>query len=174
MTEKLLYETVSRVYRFCGKELSKDAFQTYLQFMKFGIIGLSNTAISYFCYSLGLLMFRRFGLFGSVDYLTAQLVAFLLSVLWSFYWNNRFVFRIKDGEKRSLWKALLKTYISYSFTGLFLSSVLLSVWVRGFHLSEFIAPMINLIITVPLNFVMNKLWAFRHSEKENEESEKAG
>lgn len=63
-----------------------------------------------------------------------------------------FVFELKNGEKRSIWKSLIKTYISYSFTGLFLSSILLVLWVQVLGISEFIAPIINLLISVPLNF----------------------
>ena len=71
------------------------------------------------------------------------------------------VFTLKEGEKRSVWKALIKTYISYSFTGLFINSALLIVWVKVMHISEFIAPVINLLISVPLNFIINKFWAFK-------------
>lgn len=139
-----------------------------IQFVKFGIVGVSNTLISYVLYSGGLLLFRKLCLFGQSDYLIAQIVAFIISVAWSFYWNNKFVFKIEDGKRRSIWKALLKTYVSYSFTGLFLSSALLILWVQIFHISEFIAPIINLVITVPLNFIINKFWAFKQSNKEEE------
>lgn len=138
------------------------------QFIKFGIVGVSNTLISYVLYSGGLIVFREACLFGQADYLIAQIVAFVVSVAWSFYWNNKFVFKMEAGKKRSIWKALLKTYISYSFTGLFLSSILLILWVQIFHISEFIAPIINLLITVPLNFIINKFWAFKQSNKTEE------
>lgn len=139
------------------------------QFVKFGIVGLSNTIVSYVLYAGGLLLFRRFGLFGGKDYLAAQAVAFALSVLWSFYWNSRFVFRLEEGGKRSRWKALLKTYVSYSFTGLFLNGALLVLWVGKFHISEFAAPFINLLVSVPLNFLMNKFWAFKGGKGKEEE-----
>ena len=100
-------------------------------------------------------------LFPKVDYLIAQILMFLLSVLWSFYWNNKMVFKQEDGENRNLWKALLKTYISYAFTSLFFSTFLLTIWVSIVGISEFVAPIINLIITVPLNFLIQKFWAFR-------------
>ena len=71
------------------------------------------------------------------------------------------VFTVEEGQSRCLWKALLKTYVSYSFTGLFLNSVLLVLWVRYLGISEFVAPVINLMISVPINFIINKFWAFR-------------
>ena len=32
---------------------------------------------------------------------------------------------------------------------------------NAFGNSKFIAPLINLIISVPVNFIMNKMWAFK-------------
>ena len=74
------------------------------------------------------------------------------------------VFRAKEGEKRDWLPALLKTYVSYAFTSLFLSEVLLALWVKVLGISAYIAPLINLLITVPLNFVLQKYWAFREKQ----------
>ncbi|MDE5864126.1 MAG: GtrA family protein, partial [Lachnospiraceae bacterium] len=102
------------------------------------------------------------------DYIVAQVIAFVLSVLWSFYWNNKMVFVVEEGKQRSIWRALLKTYVSYSFTGLFLNSVLLVLWVKLFHISEFLGPIINLAINVPINFLINKFWAFKTTDLSSE------
>ena len=161
-----LIETICRVvlsalWRLTGRELSEEMLAAFLQFVRFGIVGVSNTVIAYITYAGSLLAIRA--VFGSVkmDYLAAQVVSFILSVLWSFYWNNKMVFTLEEGQHRSLGKALVKTYISYSFTGLFLNSLLLYVWVQVLGISEFIAPIINLIVSVPVNFIINKYWAFR-------------
>ena len=159
--EKTAYIILKRSFSFVGKELRDEGFASLMQFVKFGIVGVSNTVISYVLYAISLLGFQKAGLFANVDYLLAQIIAFVLSVLWSFYWNNKMVFVPKEGEKRSVIGALIKTYISYSFTGLFLNSILLILWVQIFHISEFIAPIINLLISVPLNFMINKFWAFK-------------
>lgn len=130
------------------------------QFIKFGLVGVSSTIVSYALYALILLVFELAHARFSFDYLVAQIVSFILSVLWSFYWNNRFVFTLQEGENRSLGKSLLKTYLVYSITGIFLSGVLLVVWIQVVGISEFLAPLLNLVITVPLNFLLNKYWAF--------------
>lgn len=57
-------------------------------------------------------------------------------------------------------KRLGKTYISYGGTSI-LSNVLLWVEVAFFGVSRAIAPIVNLLVTIPLNFVINKLWTFR-------------
>ena len=132
-----------------------------VQFIKFGLVGISNTAIGYAIYVVSLNLFRSIGIFQSIDYFIAQFLMFMLSVLWSFYWNNKVVFKEEKDEKRNILSALLKTYISYAFTSLFLSEVLLLLWVNGLGISEYIAPIINLLITVPLNFCIQKMWAFK-------------
>ncbi|MCM1257791.1 MAG: GtrA family protein [Roseburia sp.] len=160
LIEKIVYTVLKWMFSLIGKELSGEMFASFMQFVKFGIVGVSNTVISYLLYVVSLFFFRQMGILPKSGYLAAQGIAFVLSVLWSFYWNNKVVFAEGDGE-RNLWKALLKTYVSYSFTGLFLNSILLVLWVQVFHISEFIAPIINLLISVPLNFILNKLWAFK-------------
>ena len=137
-----------------------EELNNMVQFIKFGIVGLSNTIISYIIYAASLLILRGINILPEIDYLIAQVTMFVLSVLWSFYWNNKMVFVQEKNEKRNIWKALLKTYISYAFTSLFLSSILLVFWVDFIGVSEFIAPIINLSVTVPINFLVQKFWAF--------------
>lgn len=118
-------------------------------------------------------------------YLLASLVGFVLSVLNAYYWNSKYVFKEElDGEKRIWWKALLKTYAAYA-GGYLLNVVLLIFWIDVLKignwfewlagifaawgidrldaqtLGEIVAAGINLIITVPLNYVVNKYWAFK-------------
>jgi putative flippase GtrA len=131
-----------------------------IQFIKFGIVGLSNTLIGYIIYLATLKLLRIVGCFPNTDIYISQFTMFMLSVLWSFYWNNKAVFKIEEGENRNIFKALLKTYATYAFTSLFLSEILLHFWVKGIGISEYVAPIFNLVITVPLNFVIQKFWAF--------------
>ena len=99
------------------------------------------------------------------DYIFANIVSFTISVFWSFYWNNRYVFREKPDEARNKWKALGRTFLAYGFTGYVLNNLLSFVWIDIFGISKYIAPLINLIVSVPVNFLLNKLWAFRGSVK---------
>lgn len=147
------------------KNISKERWSNFVQFIKFGIVGLTNTIISYVLYVLILNMLSGMGLFSKIDYLIAQFLSFILSVLWSFYWNNKFVFRANTQGKKNIFFSLVKTYISYAFTGLFLNAVFSYIWVEILGISKYFAPLINLIISVPLNFLLNKCWAFKNSVK---------
>ena len=99
--EKIAYAVLRVMYRIVGKELSEEAFAAFMQFVKFGIVGVSNTVISYVLYVVSLCLFQKLGVLPKADYLVAQIIAFVLSVLWSFYWNNKMVFVQEDGQGRA-------------------------------------------------------------------------
>lgn len=167
--EKLIYNIMKNLsVKILKKDYADNQHAAFMQFVKFGIVGVSNTVISYVLYAATLLILQKADLFPKTDYLWAQIVAFILSVLWSFYWNNKMVFVTSEESERVWWKALIKTYISYSFTGLFLNSILLILWVKICGMSEFVAPILNLLISVPLNFLINKFWAFKATNKKCE------
>lgn len=137
--------------------------QMLFQFIKFGIVGLSNTIISYGMYAL--LTFL------GVYYVIANIIAFVLSVLNSFFWNSRYVFKKNDGENRNSWWTLAKTFLAYGSTGLLLSNVLLFLLVEKSEINKYYAPILILFITIPLNFVINKFWAFRFKKVDRKKAE---
>ncbi len=124
-----------------------------MQFIKFCLVGVSNTIVNLAVYYLILMIDQRL-------YLAANVIAWVVSVLNAFIWNNRLVFA---GEKERAWKdtwvRLMRTYIAYGATML-LGTVLLHVEVEIWGISRFLAPVINLFITTPVNFITNKFWAF--------------
>lgn len=124
-----------------------------IQFLKFGIVGLSNTFVSLAVYYVFLWIDQKLYLIGNV-------VGWVVSVANAYYWNNKYVFG--DGQKGfiQMLKKLAKTYLSYGATFL-LSTLFLYIEVDILGLSSVISPFINLVITIPLNFLLNKFWAFR-------------
>lgn len=128
------------------------------QFIKFGIVGLSNTIISYGVYVL--LTYIGF------QYVLSNVIGFIVSVLNSFYWNNKYVFKKSNNQERNILFALIKTFIAYSTTGLFLNNIMLVLLVEKLDISKYIAPIFVLIVTIPLNFVINKYWSFRTRKEE--------
>ena len=130
-----------------------------VQFIKFGIVGVSNTLVSYLLNLLCLFVLDKYHV--AYDYVIANTVAFVLSVLWSFYWNERFVFTKQNEDyKSNKFVRLLKMYLSYGFTGIILNNVLSFLWISVLDISKLIAPLINSAVGVPINYVLNKKWTF--------------
>lgn len=123
------------------------------QFFKFGLVGVLNTALTYAVFFILVKI--------NVHYQIANAIGFVIGVLNSYYWNNRYVFKTKEGEKRNHFKALLKTFAAYGITGLLLQSFFLWLYVEHFGIDSLIAQLISLCITVPTNFVLNKYWSFK-------------
>lgn len=143
---------IKKVFNKLGIYSNKDFLQVCSQFIKFGIVGLSNTFISmliyYICIFLGL------------HYILANTIAFVISVLNAYYWNSKCVFKRENTENRSSFISVVKVFIAYGSTFI-LSTLLLYVWVDCLNISKMIAPLINLVITIPINFLLNKMWAFK-------------
>lgn len=139
------------VYKVLRINLSEDKFDRLEQFVKFCMVGALNNLIYYLCY----LAFIKLGL----HYAFANFIGFTVSVFNSYYWNNKYVF--VSESKRVWWKTFIKTYISYAGTGIVLSSILLAFWVEICGVSTVIAPIIDLAITIPINFIINKFWAYK-------------
>lgn len=131
----------------------KAVIKNTIQFIKFGMVGVSNTLICYVVYAC----LVKWGL----HYILANAVGFVVSVLNAFYWNNRYVFSNEKKQKNVWWKTLLKSFAAYAVNSLVLVSILLYVWIDVCGISPYISQLINLCITVPLNFIMNKFWAFK-------------
>lgn len=132
-----------------------------LQFVKFGLVGVSNTLISLLVYYLCYYALH-------FPYQLSNFLGFLVSVINAYFWNQRFVFAKEGGRTPAQHaQAFAKTLATYGFTYL-LSAALLYVYVEKIHISEGIAPLLNLLVTIPTNFLLNKLWTFRDSKQKKE------
>ena len=130
-----------------------------IQFVQFGIVGVINTVLSYLitngCY---------YAL--SLHEQVSNIIAFVITVPISFMLNGKFTFS-KAQSGQGFLKPLLKVYASYSITGIFLTAILLHIEENILGIPHYIATLINLIITVPVNFLLNKFWVYKDKIKED-------
>lgn len=144
---------IEKILARFGVKDKASFWQLIGQFFRFGIVGLSNTAVSMGVYYLFLYIDPKL-------YMAGSILGTILSIANAFVWNDLFVFRGGARDAKSILKRLGKTYVSYGGTSV-LSNVLLWAEVSFFHVGKGIAPVVNLLITIPLNFIINKFWTFR-------------
>lgn len=123
-----------------------------IQFFKFGLVGLSNSAVL-------LLVYYTVTAIWPSRYLLGNTLGWVLSVANAFWWNNRFVFQRKEKGAGAVLKRLAKSYLSYGATFL-ISQGLLYLELEIWGVSNWLAPIINIVITTPFNFIVNKFWTF--------------
>lgn len=165
--------------------------KSFIQFIKFCMVGVCNTVVSYTIYAITVFVMSHVTNMKENDlpvYLTANVLSFLVSVFTAFLLSNKFVFKEEENaEKRVWWKTLLKTYMSYALTGLIINPLLLIVWLEVVKIDRFmvpfvdilapmgiemttsalasyIGPLCNMLVTIPINFIMNKYWAYRQKK----------
>lgn len=162
----IAYKIVNAMLKVTGKSISDAQWAALMQFVKFGLVGVMNTLIDYAAYFIALKIFEHFGLFGDKAYLPSSFIGFAVSVSNAFYWNDKYVFTKNAGEKRSRLQSYIKTVSSYAVTGLGLKTILLWLFITVIGMSNVLAPVIIIFIIVPINFLLNKLWAFRTKKPE--------
>lgn len=133
---------------------------TLRQFVRFGMVGVTNTLVSYAIYVAVLQGFRIAGVQCAYDYIVASVTAFVLSVLWSYMLNSAFVFK-KQRSFLTVLSEIAKSYISYGLSGLVIANLILYALVDGLGISAYLSFFLVLVVTVPMNFILNKFWTFK-------------
>ena len=147
---------MDRLLKKLGASDRREALQLLWQFVKFGVVGLSNTAVSWAVYYL-FLWIRN-------DLFMAQagvVVGWVAGVLNSFIWSRKYVFQ----ESTELWwRALMKMYVGNS-AALLVTMLLTQVLVGWCGIPAKIAPFIIMFVTIPMNFLISKYWSFNARKK---------
>ncbi len=111
------------------------------EFVRFLLVGMANTVFGYVVYA-ALLTF--------IGYKPAYTASFVLSVLFSYWLNSRFVF----GVRLSI-KGLLRFPIVY-LVQYVLGIVLMFVMVEKIGVSAYFSPLIVIIATIPVTFILSR------------------
>ena len=83
----------------------------------------------------------------------------MVSIHWAFVLNKIFVFQTSEWRHTAK-KELLKSYITYGFSGLVLNNILLYIFIDLCGISKYFAPILVLFFLVPFNYLVNKYWVY--------------
>ena len=124
-------------------------WRVFEQFIKFGVVGCINTATSLLIYYVLL--------FFNVQYLLASISGYIFSSVVGFILNKFWVFQAK-GTKTL--QETIRYYIIYG-CALLMNLAIMYLQVDILLISDKIAPLITLCVTVPFNFIMSRVWVFK-------------
>src|SRR6476660_2395745 len=121
-----------------------------LQFVKFGIVGISNTLLTFAVYTVLLKGF-------DVWYLAASAIGFAVGATNGFLLNRRWTFRghVGDALTPVRWAIV-------QGAGLGLNLGLLYLLVHDAGLDELLAQALATIVVTITTFLVNRAWTFRH------------
>lgn len=120
-----------------------------VQFVKFGIVGVSNTLITFAVYTL---LLKGFG----VWYLAASAIGFVVGAVNGFLWNRRWTFRghVGDALTPVRWGIV-------QACGLGLNLGLLYLLVHDAGLDKLLGQAFATVVVTVLTFIANRAWTFR-------------
>lgn len=118
------------------------------RFLRFMLSGGINTITTYAVY---LILLRI------VDYKLAYTVAYIGGIALSYLLNRVFVFRTHRGWSSALLFPLV--YLAQYLVGL----AAIWAWVNRFGFPKPLAPLIAIVITVPMTYFLSKLVFMRHA-----------
>ncbi|MCV7606511.1 GtrA family protein [Micrococcus luteus] len=120
--------------------------------LRFGLVGVLNTGVYYLCYRLLLL---------ALPYLAAHLIAWAISVVFSFFVNSWFTFRTRPTWRKFM-AYPLTTLANVAFTTF--GSVVLVEWA---HVDERYATVIMGILAIPVTFTLTRVILTRHDDRKD-------
>lgn len=119
-----------------------ELFIKYRSFIRFVIVGCINTLHYY--------LFYLFLIYMGAGYLLSHSVAFIISMVGSFYLNCYYTYKVKPTLKKFIQFPM--TYVvNYS-----VSTLSLFIIVDLLHMNEFIAPIISLLLPIPFTYLVSK------------------
>jgi putative flippase GtrA len=125
------------------------------KFIKFGFIGIINTAITIASYAF-------FVYIVDMNFIIANIIAYILGMINSYIWNKNWVFQVKDSN----FSIYLK-FIVVNLAMLALNSLGLFFLVDRFHLNKLIAQILVVGLGMALNFFLTKTWTFAQTRADS-------
>jgi putative flippase GtrA len=119
------------------------------QFVKFGIVGVSNTVLSLVVYTV---LLKGFGMW----YLAASAIGFAVGTVNGFLLNRRWTFRGHVGDSLTP----VRWFVVQGF-GLLANLGLVFVFVHDAGLDEILGQVCATAIVVVFTFLANRAWTFR-------------
>lgn len=132
-------------------DLTNEKWYVFEQFIKFAFVGCSNSIVLLVVYYIVVFIFGR------EMYLVGQTLGYAFGIANSYFWNSRFVFNSKEKKTK---KAFVKMCFCYLISYV-LQITILYMGIKILQFSEIVVPVVAILITMPLNFVLNKRFAFR-------------
>jgi putative flippase GtrA len=115
--------------------------------LKFGTVGMLNTLITIGCFTLLVHL--------GMNYIAANIAAYMIGMVNSFFWNKNWVFQVRSGQISLFVKFVLVNLITLGFNTLCLYLLVDHLQIQS-SISQIIATGCGLMI----NFGLNKKWTF--------------
>ena len=120
-----------------------------INIIKFSIVGVSNTLLNFVIF----ILLNNIG----INYMIASIIAYSISIINSYFWNSRLVFKYDNKNKRSV---IIK-FIILNLIGLSINTLLMAILVGVLAIKKMVAMFIVTLLVMCINYILNKIWVFK-------------
>ena len=120
-----------------------------INIIKFSIVGVSNTLLNFVIF----ILLNNIG----INYILASIIAYIILIINSYFWNSRLVFKYDNKNKKSI---LIK-FIILNLIGLSINAVLMATLVGVLAIKKIVAMFIVSLLVTCINYILNKIWLFK-------------
>jgi dolichol-phosphate mannosyltransferase len=142
----------SRRFDGCDAALRTFASPGTLEFLKFGLVGLSGVGVNLGLYLVGTRLFV-------LSMHVASPLAIEASVLWNFFWNDTWTFRTREKQVAAL--SRLGRFHVVCLLGGTVNYLTLVLLVQLFRWWDVAAALAGIVAAVGVNFAGNSFWTWR-------------
>lgn len=130
-----------------------NLYKKYEEIINYLIVGGLTTLVSIIVYAMFTKLFH-------VNYMISNVISWIVSVLFAYITNKKFVFKSKCDSKN---KVLIEIYqfFKYRVLSFVIDVLLMYVFVELIIIDDMIAKVIVQVVVIVLNYVFSKLFVFK-------------
>lgn len=131
----------------------KRTKKTIIEFIKFNVVGLINTAFTYGVYSLTVFL--------SSNYTFAVCMDYSIGICSSFFLNKYLTFKNRDKITAGMFLKMILSYVP-SFV---LNLISLHILIGQLNWNKYLAQLLTAACIAYISFILQKLFVFRHTQQ---------
>lgn len=148
--EKDIFE---KIIELPGLRIFQSFYKKYKEILLYLFFGGLTMIVSIVSYAICNLVF-------GIDVLVANIISWLLAVMFSFYTNRIWVFQASTNSISGFLKQMVSFYSGRVVT-LIIEEIILFIFITYLQYNSMVVKIIAQVVVVILNYVISKLWVFK-------------
>lgn len=141
-----------KIMELPGFRFFQPLYKKYKEILLYLFFGCLTVLVSIVSYAIFNLIFK-------IPALIANIISWILAVLFAFYTNRIWVFRASTNSKRDFLRQMF-SFFSGRFVTLIIEELILFLFITNLHYGSMEVKIVAQIVVVILNYIISKLWVF--------------
>ncbi len=142
-----------KIIELPGLRIFQSFYKKYKEILLYLFFGGLTMIVSIVSYAICNLVF-------GIDVLVANIISWLLAVMFSFYTNRIWVFQASTNSISGFLKQMVSFYSGRVVT-LIIEEIILFIFITYLQYNSMVVKIIAQVVVVILNYVISKLWVFK-------------